>query len=84
MDTLKARIEAKGLTIADLTTTEQRGVLHAQGHAWSGHFAIVETNFGGGMWITRRKIGSPKTNVWLPVANCVSHFVADAKASYQG
>ena len=82
MDTLAARIEAKGLIITDLTTTEQRGVLHAQGHAWSGHFAITESN--GNVWITRRKIGSPKTMTFLPVANCVSHFVADATASYEG
>ena len=83
MDTFKATLEAKGLTIADLTTKEQRGILYTKGFPMTGHFAIVETSFIG-TWITRRKIGSPKTQTILPVENLVYYFVADATASYEG
>jgi len=82
MDTLKASITAKGLTIADLTTTEQRGVLFTKGNPMTGHFAVTQAY--GNTWITRRKIGSPKTQTILPVANLVYFFTPQATASYEG
>ena len=82
MDTLKASIEAKGLTIADLTTTEQRGILYTKGFPMTGHFTITQAY--GGTWIARRKIGSPKTQTILPVENLVYFFTPQATASYEG
>jgi hypothetical protein len=82
MNTLEASITAKGLTIADLTTTEQRGYLRTYDHTWSGHFTITQCY--GSTWITRRKIGSPKTVAFLPIQNLNYVFTPDATAKYEG
>lgn len=82
MDIMQEWAARSNTIISDLTATPQRGILRTKDHAWTGHFAITQAY--GSTWVTRRKIGSPKTVAFLPIADLVYIFTADATASYEG
>lgn len=64
-----------------LTTTEQRGIFSVKGNKFVGHFALIQEY--GTTWVTRRKIGSPKTASFLPFNAETMTFTQDNTVTYE-
>ena len=64
-----------------LTTTEQRGIFSVKGNNFVGHFALIQEY--GTTWVTRRKIGSPKTASFLPFNAETMTFTQDNTVTYE-